>query len=381
MPSQDNPAPSPWREVIGRTLASPTRATIARTAGLLVLALACGTFASGCAHTADGSPLKLSTKMSAGAIKIVFEADAHKTLRKLEAHPPPKAVTSLTGLRYLQGEDSPLLDVHFPQDVTAGTRLPVVIWIHGGAWLSGSREDAAPYFKHIAAAGYTVVAPDYSLAPDYRYPTQLHQLNQTLEYLHKNAAELHADTSRIVLAGDSAGAQLAAQLAAAGSNPKYASELGLPAAFTPGILRGIILHCGVFDLEAMAALESDDSRILSWGTNTMVLAYAGTDTPSDPVFRQMTIRHHVTSHFPSTWISGGNGDPLTDAHSKPLVAALRAQGVPVTTLFYPEGHEPRLPHEYQFNLDIEDGKKALASTLDFLRATFPASAIGTVHAD
>jgi hypothetical protein len=39
----------------------------------------------------------------------------------------------------------------------------------------------------------------------------------------------------------------------------------------------------------------------------------------------------------------------------------------VTTLFYPEDHQPQLPHEYQFNLDTADGQKALQSMLAFLR--------------
>ncbi|MFT3755296.1 MAG: alpha/beta hydrolase [Pseudoxanthomonas sp.] len=348
--------------------------TLALLARTWLPGMACAVIMAGCAHAADGEPVKLSTKMGAGAIRFVFDAEAARVRRKLEAHPPAKPVTSLTGLRYLADDETAVLDVHFPQDVADGAKLPVLIWIHGGAWLSGSREDAARYFQHIAAAGYTVVAPDYALAPTHRYPTPVRQLNATLDYLRTHAAELHADVSRIVLAGDSAGAQLAAQLAAAGSNPAYAAELGLQPAFTPEVLRGVILHCGVFDLEAMAALDNDDSRILSWGTNTMVRAYAGTEAASDPVFRQMSIRHHVTARFPPTWISGGNADPLTDAHSRPLAARLRALGVPVTELFYPADHVPKLAHEYQFDLDQEDGRNALASTLDFLRRRFDASA-------
>ena len=65
-------------------------------------------------------------------------------------------------------------------------------------------------------------------------------------------------------------------------------------------------------------------------------------------------------------ISGSNGDPRTDGQSRPLAATLEGLGVDVTTLFFPADHEPALPHEYQFNLDIADGQHALAQMLAFL---------------
>ena len=70
-----------------------------------------------------------------------------------------------------------------------------------------------PYFELIAAQGYTVIAVDYSLAPAATYPAALRQLNDALVYLQAQADRLHVDTGRLVLAGDSAGAQLVSQLA------------------------------------------------------------------------------------------------------------------------------------------------------------------------
>ena len=74
----------------------------------------------------------------------------------------------------------------------------------------------------------------------------------------------------------------------------------------------------------------------------------------------------VTADFPRTWISGGNGDPLTLSQSKPLATKLDGLGVEVETVFYPDDQEPELPHEYQFHLDYEDARTALESTLAFL---------------
>ena len=59
---------------------------------------------------------------------------------------------------------------------------------------------------------------------------------------------------------------------------------------------------------------------------------------------------------------------LTWTESVPMSAALKAQGVDVTELFWPAPHEPKLPHEYQFHLRYPEARQALAATIDFLAA-------------
>lgn len=321
------------------------------------------------ASSEAGPPLSFGRRVSAGLIREAFDAEAARTLKAMARHAPAVEVTSVEGLAYREGDPDALLDIHFPASAAeADERLPVVVWIHGGAWLSGSRGDAAPLFRLIAAEGYAVVAPDYSLAPAATYPQPLRQLGELRGWLERNAAAWPIDPGRLFLAGDSAGAQLAAQLAAMGSNPAYAAEVGLPAVFTPEVLRGVALHCGVFDLRALARWGPERSRILGWGTNTTVLAYARTRDPDSPLLVQMSPIEHVTARFPPAWITAGNADPLTPGHSVPFAQRLRGLGVPVTTLFWPDDHEPGLQHLYAFNLDREEGQEALRSMLAFLRA-------------
>jgi acetyl esterase/lipase len=76
----------------------------------------------------------------------------------------------------------------------------------------------------------------------------------------------------------------------------------------------------------------------------------------------------VTADFPATYISGGNGDGLTWLQSIPMAKRLQELGVEVTPVFWPAPHEPELPHEYQFHLDLPEARKALADTIAFLDA-------------
>jgi acetyl esterase/lipase len=299
-------------------------------------------------------------------IRSVFDDGAAKTLAAMEKH-APEGVASIANEQYRPDDDDAYLDVYFPEGTD--TQLPTVIWTHGGAWLSGSKEDAVPYFQLIAAEGYTVVSLGYSLAPEATYPTPVHQINDALAYLLANAERLHIDTDNLFMAGDSAGAQLTSQIAAIVTNPELAGAMGIDPALKPEQLRGVILTCGIYDMKAF--LENGDmikGGVLGWGVGVTAWAYSGSRSDDSDALAEMSTIDHVTAAYPPAFITGGNGDPLTEAQSKPLAETLDGLGVETTTLFYPADHEPSLPHEYQFNLDTEDGQNALKEILAFIAA-------------
>ena len=155
---------------------------------------------------AIGLSLLVSPRPAALLIRRVFTKGGEQTARGLARH-APSGVSALRDQRY--GTDADMvLDVYSPQG--APGPLPVVVWVHGGGFLGGSKEELADYFALIASKGYVVIGPRYSLAPEHHYPTPLRQVMQVLSYADANAARLGLDPARIVLAGDSAGAQLTA---------------------------------------------------------------------------------------------------------------------------------------------------------------------------
>lgn len=299
-------------------------------------------------------------------VRAGFDWDADRTTRALDNH-APEGVGRILGEQYRAGDRDALLDVYFPDSTPEGEGLPTVVWTHGGGWVSGTREHYNGYYQRLASEGYTVVSLDYSLGPFQRYPAAVHQLNAAHAYLVANAGRLRVDPDRFILAGDSAGAQLSSQLAAIITNPEYAREVGVAPSLKPEQLRGVILNCGVYDMAAMSA----GGGILGALARQPVWAYTGDrDARSSSALEQMSTLGKVTDAFPPAYISGGNGDPLTDTQSRPLAGRLASLGVDVTTLFFPSDHKPRLPHEYQFNLDTVDGQRALRQTLDFMAKKF-----------
>lgn len=260
-------------------------------------------------------------------------------------------------------------DVYHPPGQASGP-LPTIVWIHGGGWVSGDKSDPGHYLTRLSGAGFTVVSLNYSLAPEKRYPLAIAQLNEALRVLVAHAAEHRIDPTKLVLAGDSAGANLASQLSAMITNPDFAREVGV----TPGIgaerVRGVLLNCGVYNAYTLRSQDPPHStlaRLLSWGIDNTLWAYTGQrQSPSTGRDQMSTIRH-ITAQFPSTWISGGNADPLTETQSVPFAAALRANGVDVATLIFDASTTEQLGHEFQYELGTAAGQRALTESIAFAR--------------
>ncbi|RDV45079.1 alpha/beta hydrolase [Leifsonia sp. ku-ls] len=299
---------------------------------------------------------------SALVIRSVFEKGAADTVAEMQPYVPKSGVTAKTGLRYAPGSPDTTFDLFRPEG--ASGPLPTVVWIHGGAWISGASKDVDPYLRILASHGYTTVGLNYTLGPEASYPTAVVQLNTALAYLNAHADELGIDPDRIVLAGDSAGSQLASQLAVLTTSPEYAHLLGIQPSLQRDQLSAVVLNCGVYDLGALSTLNG----ILAWGFKTALWSYSGDkDWSQTYVGSTMSTIQHVTGDFPPTYISGGNGDGLTWSQSVPMATTLRSQGVDVTELFWPANHEPELPHEYQFHLKFAEARQALDATLAFLK--------------
>jgi acetyl esterase/lipase len=294
-------------------------------------------------------------------LRRVFAAGGATAAAGLARHaPPPGAIESVLDARYGPEPDM-LLDVHRPS--SADGALPTVVWVHGGGWIGGSKEELADYCRLVAAAGYGVVAPRYSLAPDSRYPTPTRQVFQALAYVRRNATQLGLDPERIVVCGDSAGAQIAAQVGAVVTTPGYADAVGIEPTIDAGQLLGLVLACGPFDLGLLTTGRSADGRRL---VRAVAWAYSGKRRfLDDPHFATLSVARHVSAAFPPVLVTVGNADPLR-AHSELLVAELRDDGLEPETLFFPDDHQPPLGHEYQFDLDTPAGGLFFERMLDFL---------------
>lgn len=141
------------------------------------------------------------------------------------------------------------LDLFVPTDPAsgaAGRRPPLLVFIHGGYWQELSKEESSFAATDALAQGFAFAALDYTLAPAATVAAMVAECRQALAWLHAQAGGLGFDADRIVVAGSSAGAHLAAMCALPGT----------PAAHT---VRGAVLVSGIYEVEPLVGTSINDA--------------------------------------------------------------------------------------------------------------------------
>jgi len=103
----------------------------------------------------------------------------------------------------------------------------LVIAIHGGSWRTGNRVDLPALNYYLASRGYVVASPSYRFAPEFPYPAASQDIEAAISFLKANSKQLGIDSTRIVLLGRSAGAQLALLAGYTGNDPSIKGVVSL----------------------------------------------------------------------------------------------------------------------------------------------------------
>ena len=185
-------------------------------------------------------------------------------------------------------------DVYLPQ---SSTPTPIIIGVHGSAWRWQSAQLLPQYLAPwLAERGYAMFSIDYRLVrkDKNRYPAAVDDVRTAIRYVREHAAELNADTSRIVLLGDSSGAHLAA-LVGLTERPQ---------------VKAVVPIVGVYDL---AAQWEHDLLIKPY--DAMTPAFLGVELPENRAlyFEASAISHAVTANVgPSFLVTWSFYDDIVD---------------------------------------------------------------------
>jgi acetyl esterase len=237
------------------------------------------------------------------------------------------------------GRRSHLLDVYVPQGRTGP--LPVVMYVHGGAFMWCSKDTHFLFAHAWAEAGFVVFNINYRLAPRNMFPAAVQDACEALRWVGDNAARFGGDPRRLVLSGESAGANLVTALTIACCSAR--SEPWARALFDAQIVpRAVVAACGILQVSdarrfsARRALPGVVRRIL----HLLPDGYVDLSAPrreheldfADPL-RVFESGYRFERPLPGFFLPVGTADPLLD-DTRRMAGALSARGVPCDVRYY-----------------------------------------------
>lgn len=241
--------------------------------------------------------------------------------------------------------------------------LPVVVYFHGGGWVSGDPRQSEWWCTSIAAqAGAVVVSVDYRLAPEYPFPTAVDDCYAATCWVVEHAAALGIDPARVAVMGDSAGGNLAAVVCL------MARDRGGPSITAQMLIYPAVEMVDTFPSEA----ENADAPVLRKADMDRHRAlYLQDHDGADPLASPLRAEHH---DLPPAFIQTAQYDPIRDQGSA-YAEALRAAGVRVRLTNYADA-----VHGYASIPGlVPSAKRALRETVEELGAVFGAREADTIE--
>lgn len=256
-------------------------------------------------------------------VLISFAAEAQQP-GKLGLSSLPKGTLVFRDLQYVtDGHERQKLDLYIPK---TEEKLPLIIWIHGGAWTAGNKDFGVPV--DYLNDGYAVASINYRLSRHAIFPAQIQDCKAAVRHLRRLADKLNIDPERFGAWGSSAGGHLVAMLGTAGDVNEF--EVGERLEYSSKV-QVVVDYFGPTDFLQMDDYRRSDSMIHNEPNSPESLLIGGNiQDNKDKVTRANPITY-VTKDDPPFLIVHGDNDPLVPHHQSALLeAALKEAGVPVT---------------------------------------------------
>ncbi|MGN0064703.1 MAG: alpha/beta hydrolase fold domain-containing protein [Nocardioides sp.] len=239
-----------------------------------------------------------------------------------------------------------MLDIYRPADHADLTNAPVLLQVHGGAWILGQKEQQGlPLMNELASQGWVCVAINYRLAPRDPWPAHIIDVKRAIAWIKQHISEYGGDPDYLVITGGSAGGHLTALAALTPNAPE----------FQPGFededtsVQLAVPHYGVYDLAGSTGLES--ARLMRDGfLSSKVMMTTWEENPE--VFEAASPILRITEDAPDFFVLHGDKDSLVDVNQG-RVFVERLREVSKNSVSYAEF--PGAQHAYEIFNSIRSG--------------------------
>ena len=260
----------------------------------------------------------------------------------------PDGIKEVNNIAYTDsGNEYHRLDVYYPED--AKGPLPVIIEVHGGGWMYGTKDLNKIYAQYLAKRGFVVFNLSYRLVPEVFVPAQLQDVALAINKVKELLPEFPCDPDKIILTGDSAGGQLASFTAALARSQTLRD-------YFDTVDHGLDFSCLV--LTSPVAYMNDSLPMglycrMMWGEK-------GTKKSSRQYMNIDELIGEAKS-FPPTILSTSSGDTLALKQTRRLYKTLIENGIEAQLLDFPKFEGKHLPHVFSA---LEPYSKAGALCID-----------------
>ena len=248
----------------------------------------------------------------------------------------------------MYGEDKTwqILDVYKLK--SAEGKLPVIVNVHGGGWVYGTKEVYQFYCMSLAQMGFAVVNFNYRLAPENKFPSSVEDTNSVFNWIEKKQTEYGFDCKNVFAVGDSAGANLLALYAAIFTNAELKKKYNfeLPSEIN---LKAVALNCGKYTVR-----------------NFDILITSLFDKKSKYNVKDIEITSKITPDFPPSILMTCKGDFLCK-EIYPIMKALEKQTVPFQCNFYGTKEKP-LWHVFHVDCDMKEAQECNKTQMEFFKS-------------
>ena len=247
-----------------------------------------------------------------------------------------------------------VLDVYRPRQAE-DEDLPVIISVHGGGWVYGDKERYQYYCMSLAQRGFAVVNFTYRLAPEYKFPAPLEDLNLVCKWVMKREGRYHFDTERIFAVGDTAGANILGLYAGICTNPDYAKEYDfqIPEGFA---LTAVGLNCGAYTID-----KNDPTQAMTLELMKDFLPEQGTEEE----LKKLNVLNWITDVYPPVFCMTAVNDFLKP-QALALVEKLTENQVPFVYRVFGDKVN-QLGHVFHCDIKTVDAAQCNDAECDFFR--------------
>lgn len=240
----------------------------------------------------------------------------------------PPGVNAERNIPYVSnGHANEVLDLFLPEQ-RDNKPLPLMIWIHGGAWLGGSHSN--PPVLYLVKKGLAIASIEYRFSSHAKWPAQSYDCKAAIRFLRSNASKYGIDPDRFGVGGDSAGGHLAAFLGTSGDVPEMEGDLGV--AGVSSRVQAVVDWFGPTDVTLMAQQSGPHSMIQHDAPNSPEsLLLGGPVQEKHELAKTANPLTYVDKSDPPFLIMHGDNDQLVPRDQSVILAkALIDAGVEVT---------------------------------------------------